>query len=79
MLLQDTLWHQEQVRAAARQAIRSEGQTPCECGNPSTIFDVSSCIWRCAACAQRELAEIRASLAGKETLAPSRYKTIVVR
>ena len=62
-LVRPTLWHQELVMAEKRQAIRAHECRPCICGQPSTIFDVDLCVWRCTGCADAELQQIKASVA----------------
>lgn len=62
ILVRPTLWHQEQIMAAARQAIRSADRMPCACGQPATVFDVDLCRWLCAPCAAADFAALRAAI-----------------
>lgn len=54
-----TLWHQPDVMAQRRQAIRAAGAGRCPCGQPATVLYVQSIQWRCAACAQRDFESAR--------------------
>ena len=48
-----------------RIAQRTQDRTPCACGEAATVCDVGPpTVWRCQACADAELAALRASLAG---------------